>query len=289
MNYSISFPNIGITLSHVPKTFNVFGLDIAVYGCTMALGILAGLYLAMFLAKKTRQNPDDYLNIALIGIVLGLSCARAYYVIFTWDYYRLHPLEILNLRGGGLALYGSLIGAVLAVVLYCRKKKLKIMLVLDTASCGMVIGQIIGRWGNFFNREAFGGYTDNLLAMQLPLSAVRADEVTKAMLDHQIVQDGVTFIRVHPTFLYESLWNCGVLLILLAVTLRSLKAFDGEVFLWYLCLYGAGRFWVEGLRTDQLHLWGTQVAVSQVLGAVMAVGCFVLIWVIRGKKRRTAG
>lgn len=282
----IDFPNLGIHLPYIPRSFTVFGYEIALYGITMALGILAGLYVAMWVAKKTGQNPDDYVNIALLGIVLGLLGARTYYVAFSWDYYSQHPAEILNFRGGGLALYGSLIGAVLAVLIYCRVKKLKIPLILDTACLGMVTGQIVGRWGNFFNREAFGAYTDNLLAMRLPIDAVRAAEVTEQMREHAQAIDGVTCIQVHPTFLYESLWNLAVLIILVIITLRHLKRFHGEIFLGYLMLYGIGRFWIEGLRTDQLRFWGTQIAVSQVLAAVLAVISAVLILLIRSRHKK---
>lgn len=282
---SIDFPNLGIFLSYVPRSFSVFGYEIALYGVTMALGILGGLAVATFAAKKTGQDPDDYVNIALLGIVLGLLGARIYYVAFSWSYYREHPAEILNLHGGGLALYGSLIGAIAAVLIYCRVKKLRIPLVLDTACLGMVTGQVIGRWGNFFNREAFGGYTNALTAMRLPLDAVRADEVTEAMREHAQVTGSETFIQVHPTFLYESLWNLGVLLILLFLTLKKKKKFDGEIFLGYLLLYGIGRFWVEGLRTDQLLIPGTSIAVSQALSLVLACGAAVLIPVLRTRRK----
>ena len=278
---SIEFPHLGIHLNHVIQTIHVFSFPVAVYGITMALGILSGLFMASWVAKKTGQDPEDYTNIALLGIVLGLLGARTYYVVFSWDYYRLHPGEILDFRGGGLALFGSLIGAVAAVLIYCHRKHLRIPLVLDTACTGMVTGQIIGRWGNFFNREAFGEYTDNLFAMRLPVSDVRADEVTALMREHQQTIDGTVYIQVHPTFLYESLWNLGVLIILLVMTLKGTKRRDGEIFLWYLLLYGIGRFWIEGLRTDQLLIPGTQVAVSQVLAALLAAVAAVLIIIIR--------
>ena len=278
---SIEFPHLGIHLNHVIQTIHIFSFPVAVYGITMALGILSGLFMASWVAKKTGQDPEDYTNIALLGIVLGLLGARTYYVVFSWDYYRLHPGEILDFRGGGLALFGSLIGAVAAVLIYCHRKHLRIPLVLDTACTGMVTGQIIGRWGNFFNREAFGEYTDNLFAMRLPVNDVRADEVTALMREHQQTIDGTVYIQVHPTFLYESLWNLGVLIILLVMTLKGTKRRDGEIFLWYLLLYGIGRFWIEGLRTDQLLIPGTQVAVSQVLAASLAAVAAVLIIIIR--------
>ena len=278
---SIEFPHLGIHLNHVIQTIHIFSFPVAVYGITMALGILSGLFMASWVAKQTGQDPEDYTNIALLGIVLGLLGARTYYVVFSWDYYRLHPGEILDFRGGGLALFGSLIGAVAAVLIYCHRKHLRIPLVLDTACTGMVTGQIIGRWGNFFNREAFGEYTDNLFAMRLPVSDVRADEVTALMREHQQTIDDTVYIQVHPTFLYESLWNLGVLIILLVMTLKGTKRRDGEIFLWYLLLYGIGRFWIEGLRTDQLLIPGTQVAVSQVLAASLAAVAAVLIIIIR--------
>ncbi len=283
---SIDFPNLGIYLPYVIKTIRVFSFEIAMYGITMATAILCGLLVVSQVAKKTGQNPDDYTNIALLGIVLGLIGARTYYVVFSWDYYSHHLNEIVDLRGGGLALYGSLIGAILAVVIYCSRKKLNLFLVLDTACLGMVTGQIIGRWGNFFNREAFGDYTDNLLAMRLPLDAVRADEVTERMMEHAATVSGITYIQVHPTFLYESLWNLGVLVILLALTYKNKKKFDGEIFLLYLLLYGIGRFWIEGLRTDQLRFWGTTIAVSQVLAALLAAVSAILILVLRKRGKR---
>ncbi len=278
---SIDFPNLGIHLGYVIKTIQIGPLQIAMYGIIMAAAIFSGLFVASWVAGKTGQNPDDYSNITLLGIVLGLLGARMYYVIFSWDYYKDHLGEILNYRSGGLALYGSLIGAILAVLLYCGRKKLNVFLVLDTACIGMVTGQIIGRWGNFFNREAFGDYTDNLFAMRLPLTSVRAGEVTALMHEHSQNIGGEVYIQVHPTFLYESMWNLGVLVILLIITLKALKKFAGEVFLFYLLLYGIGRFWIEGLRTDQLWIPGTTIAVSQVLAGVLAISSAVLILVLR--------
>jgi len=283
VDYSIAFPNLGIELPCVIKSFTVFGYEIAMYGITMALGILLGLQLASFIARKTGQREDDYMNITLLGIVLGLLGGRLYYVIFSWDYYSAHPAEILNLRGGGLAIYGAVIGAVLSAVMYSKVKKLNIPLVLDTAVCGLVLGQIVGRWGNFFNREAFGEYTDSLLAMRLPVNAVRESEITELMREHLQVIGGTEYIQVHPTFLYESLWNAGVLILLLVITFRHMKKFDGEIFLIYLSLYGVGRFWVESLRTDQLLIWGTDIPVSQVVAAVCAVAAAACVCVLRRK------
>lgn len=201
----------------------------------------------------------------------GILGARIYYVIFAWDYYKDDLLSIFNIRQGGLAIYGGIIGACIAVVIYSRKKKQNFSLLMDTASMSIVFGQIMGRWGNFFKREAFGDYTNNLFAMQLPVSAVRANEITQKMWDHVVTVNGVEYIQVHPTFLYESLWNVGVLLFLF--WFRKRKKFNGEVFLMYLIGYGLGRIWIEGLRTDQLLLPVVGLPVSQLLSGCLVVGC----------------
>ena len=282
---SIGFPNLGITFPNVGKTISVFGFEIAYYGIIIAVSMLAGIYLAMWIAKKTGQNPDDYFNLAMIAIVVSLLCARAYYVIFSWDYYKDNLSEILNFRGGGLAIYGGVIGGVATSIIFSKRKNMQYGLTLDTACLGLVLGQLIGRWGNFFNREAFGGYTNGLLAMRLPLDAVRSSEVTEEMMANAVTADGITYIQVHPTFLYESLWNLGVLIILLIVTLKGIRKFNGEVFLLYLLLYGLGRLWIEGLRTDQLVLPGTGIPVSQLLSGLLVVLSVILILLFR--RRRT--
>lgn len=286
----IAFPHLGIYLNHVIKTITLpGGFTVAMYGITMALSMLAGLCLAMRVAKKTGQNPDEYLNFALIGIVAALLGARIYYVAFTWDYYSRHPLEILNFRGGGLALYGSVIAGVLTIVIYARVRGLSLPLMLDTASTGMVLGQIIGRWGNFFNREAFGQYSDGLFAMRLPVDAVRADEITELMKQHAYTVNRVTYIQVHPTFLYESLWNVGVLTVLLLVTFSGKKRFHGEIFLLYLLLYSAGRAWIEGLRTDQLRFAHTAIAVSQLLACILVIVSGISLIVLSRREKGSRG
>lgn len=276
MTYSIGFPNLGITLPHVGKSISVFGIEIAYYGIVIAAAMIAGVFLAMWVAKQTKQNPDDYFDLAMIAIVVSVICARLYYVVFSWDYYKENFWEILNIRGGGLAIYGGVIGGVLTCFVFGKWKKINYAQLMDTACLGLVLGQAIGRWGNFFNREAFGGYTDGILAMRLPMDALRMNEITEEMLAKTIVEGGITYVQVHPTFLYESLWNLTALAVLLLLTLKKTRKFHGEIFLGYLLLYGLGRFWIEGLRTDQLLVPGTAVPVSQMLSAVL-VGVSILL------------
>ena len=286
MDMEINFPNLGIYLDHVGKNISIFGFSIAYYGIVIVTGMMIAIWIAQREAKRTGQNPEQYLDLAMIGIAAGILGARIYYVIFAWDYYKDDLLSIFNIRQGGLAIYGGIIGACIAVVIYSRKKKENFSLLMDTASMSIVFGQIMGRWGNFFNREAFGDYTNNLFAMQLPVSAVRANEITQKMWDHVVTVNGVEYIQVHPTFLYESLWNVGVLLFLF--WFRKRKKFNGEVFLMYLIGYGLGRIWIEGLRTDQLLLPVVGLPVSQLLSGCLVVGCTILV-VWKRKKLSSGG
>lgn len=286
MDMEINFPNLGIYLDHVGKNISIFGFSIAYYGIVIVTGMMIAIWIAQREAKRTGQNPEQYLDLAMIGIAAGILGARIYYVVFAWDYYKDDLLSIFNIRQGGLAIYGGIIGACIAVVIYSRKKKQSFSLLMDTASMSIVFGQIMGRWGNFFNREAFGDYTNNLFAMQLPVSAVRANEITQKMWDHVVTVNGVEYIQVHPTFLYESLWNVGVLLFLF--WFRKRKKFNGEVFLMYLIGYGLGRIWIEGLRTDQLLLPVVGLPVSQLLSGCLVVGCTILV-VWKRKKLSSGG
>ncbi len=286
MDMEINFPNLGIYLDHVGKNISIFGFSIAYYGIVIVTGMMIAIWIAQREAKRTGQNPEQYLDLAMIGIAAGILGARIYYVIFAWDYYKDDLLSIFNIRQGGLAIYGGIIGACIAVVIYSRKKKQSFGLLMDTASMSIVFGQIMGRWGNFFNREAFGDYTNNLFAMQLPVSAVRANEITQKMWDHVVTVNGVEYIQVHPTFLYESLWNVGVLLFLF--WFRKRKKFNGEVFLMYLIGYGLGRIWIEGLRTDQLLLPVVGLPVSQLLSGCLVAGCTILV-VWKRKKLSSGG
>lgn len=285
MTTNINFPNLGIHLRNVGQTISVFGFEIAYYGIIIGLGVLAGIAIAAFLAKKTGQDPDTYYDLALYAVVLSVLGARIYYVIFSWDSYKDDLLSIFNIRQGGLAIYGGVITAIITVYVYAKVKKIPFALMTDTAGPGLILGQIIGRWGNFFNREAFGDYTDNLFAMQLPIDAVRGSDITEKMMEHMDVIDGIRYIQVHPTFFYESLWNVCVLAIMLWWVKR--KQFDGQVFLIYLFGYGVGRFWIEGLRTDSLMLFGTGLRVSQALALVMAIGAIAINFIMLKKNKKS--
>lgn len=276
MEDQIIFPHLGITLEHVGKSISVFGIEIAYYGMIIALGILVGLLLAQQIAKRSGQDPEVYLDLILYAVFFAIVGARLYYVIFSWDMFKDDLLSIFNLRNGGLAIYGGVIGAVLTVYVFSRKRKLSFPLMLDTGGPGLIAGQIIGRWGNFFNREAFGDYTDGLFAMQLPVSQVRPWDITENLRQHIQVIEGTEFIQVHPTFLYEGMWNLCVLIFMLWYWKR--KKFTGEIFCIYLAGYGLGRFWIEGLRTDSLLLPGIGIPVSQVLALALflVMGGYIL-------------
>lgn len=285
MNQSIHFPKLGIHLQDVGKSVSVFGLEIAYYGIIIGIAILVGFLITLVEAKRTRQKTEIYLDLAIYGIIAGLLGARLYYVIFSWDYYKKHFFSIFNLRQGGMAIYGAIIAAVITVIVYAGKHSLSAARILDTASLGLAAGQMIGRWGNFFNREAFGEYTKGLFAMQLPVDAVRIADITDKMRTHIVKVGDVSYIQVHPAFLYESVW-CLIILVIL-FKYRRKKEFQGELFLIYLGLYSFGRFFIEGLRSDQLKMLFTGIPVSQLLAGILAVFCLLMVvWGRKVEKRR---
>ncbi len=290
--YEIRFPHLGIVLKHVADGFSIGGFEIRFYGMVIALGFILGYLLIAREAKRTNQNPEMYLDYMLWLVIPAILGARIYYVVFSLkDYVKEGQslkdtiLDMINIRGGGLAIYGGVIAGIIVLLIFAKKRKVSVMLMLDTCSMGLLVGQILGRWGNFFNREAFGGYTDSLFAMALPvewfggknylLSIVNNGIITQEMIDHVVNIDGMEFIQVHPTFLYESLWNLGVLLIIFLY--RRHKKFDGEMFAMYIWGYGLGRVWIEGLRTDSLMLPGINFKVSQLLAAICVVAASVYI------------
>lgn len=239
-----------------PEAFNIFGLSIRWYGILLSLGILAGILWAYYEAKRLGKNPDYIIDLALWCVPAAVIGARVYYVIFEWDYYQGDIMRMINIREGGLAIHGALIAAVFTGYIFCKVKKLSFWENTDIVAPGIIIGQAIGRWGNFMNGEAHGGPTD------LPWGI----NVTE-------LQNGIEVVtKVHPTFLYESLWNLGVFAIL--IIFRKKKKVDGEVFLLYGILYSLGRFWIEGLRTDSLMFLGMRQAQ---LISVFIIVCFTAI------------
>ena len=174
---SIAFPNLGIYLENVPKNISIFGFVIAYYGMIIGVGVLLAFMLITYTAKKDGQNPDDFYDMGLWALVIGVIGARLYYVAFSWDAYKDDLLSILNIRQGGLAIYGGVIAGIATAIIWCRIKKKDMFAMIDTGILGVLVGQILGRWGNFTNREVFGGYSDGLFAMRLPLEAVRQNDI----------------------------------------------------------------------------------------------------------------
>ena len=257
----VEFPALGLSFPLNRVAFSIGGINIYWYGVCIAVGMCLALVFAFRHGVEFGVDADAMVDVILIGVVMGILCARLYYVAMApYNYDSLW--EVLAIRDGGLAIYGGILAAFLTAWLVCRKKKIGFWALADCCVAGFFIGQAIGRWGNFFNREAFGGMTELPWRMRLWIS-------------------GTYYIDVHPTFLYESLWNvAGLLLLCLAVD--KVRRFDGENTCFYFLWYGIGRFWIEGLRTDSLYLFnltlfGERVRVSQALSLVMIVLTAVIL------------
>ena len=246
-NY-VGFPGLGIELSVQSVAFTLFGKDIYWYGIIIGTGIIVAIFLCYFLAKQQDIPFDTILDIVLWGTPTAIVFARIYYCIFSWDKYAAQPWKVFAVWEGGIAIYGAVIGAVLAAYIYCRVKHLNWRRIFDVCIVGVLTGQAIGRWGNFVNREAFG--TETTLPWRMELHTLSG-----------------SVLFVHPTFLYESLWN--VLGVCLLIFINRHKKKDGEAFFTYFVWYGIGRFFVEGLRTDSLY-WGP-FRFSQVFAVLTAV------------------
>lgn len=290
--YEIRFPNLGIELEKVIDGFTIGNFELRLYGIIIAMGFVLAYILIAKEAKRTKQDPELYLDFMLWMVVPAILGARIYYVLFSLDEFVKEGQSVgdtivgmLNIRGGGLAIYGGIIAGIVTLIIFSKKRKVNTMLMLDTMCMGLLLGQIMGRWGNFFNREAFGDYTDSLFAMAIPvdwfgsknylLSTVNNGIITQEMIDNVLILDGKEFIQVHPTFLYESLWNMVVLLVIFLY--RRYKKFDGEMFAMYIWGYGLGRVWIEGLRTDSLMLFGMNFKTSQLLAALCVVGASIYV------------
>ncbi len=249
---TISFPGLGLSFNPSRVAFSIGNKPIYWYGIIIAAGFLLAVYYAMRRADQFGLTQDNIIDMLICAVPLAIIGARAYYCLFSWNLYKDDPIRVLYIWEGGLAIYGGVIGAVIGLFLYTKVKKVKTSALLDIGGLGLLIGQSIGRWGNFMNREAFGAQTDSFLRMGL----------TDA--------NGAT-IYVHPTFLYESVWNAIGLLILHFYSKR--RKFDGQIFLMYLGWYGLGRMFIEGLRTDSLYVGASNLRVSQLLAGI----CFLAV------------
>lgn len=274
----VSFPGLGLEFNIDRVAFYVFSKPIYWYGIIIAAGLLMGIFLATIAAKKLGENTDIPLDLAIFCGPVAVVCARLYYVLFKLDYYLANPRDIFNLRGGGIAIYGAIIGAVAAAAVYCKVKKYKLLKTFDIGAVGLITGQMIGRWGNFFNQEAFGDNTT------LPWGMISENTISHLS---DLKLQGISVIPdmpVHPTFLYESLWSLGVLIILFVIIRRH--RFDGQVFFAYASLYGLGRLWIEGMRTDSLMLGPLRV--SQVVALISFV-VFAILYIKKYCQNRHFG
>ncbi len=244
---NISFPGLGIDIDPV-RQFSLGPLTIHMYGIVIAFGLVLAVIYAMRRAPKFGLTEDHVLDGVLWVTPFAILCARAYYCAFSWELYADNPISVLYIWQGGIAIYGGVLGAVLGIIVFCKIKKLSLGATLDLVLLGFLIGQAIGRWGNFFNREAFGAETESFLRMGL------FDTTTGAVVYH------------HPTFLYESVWNALGFVVLHFLSKK--REYDGQIALGYAFWYGLGRFFIEGLRTDSLYVPGTAIRVSQLLAAI---------------------
>ena len=261
----ISFPMFGDWSIDPPYSFNLFGLEIYFYGVIIALGfILAALYCAKR-AKEFGLSSDELYELVIWLIPTCIIGARLYYVLFKLDYFIANPDKIFALRDGGLAIYGGIIAGIIVGIIWCRAKKIRVFAVADLTAFGLLIGQSVGRWGNFINREAFGAQTEIFCRMGLTVP-------------------GFETLYVHPTFLYESLWNILGLIVLHIWSKKGKRKYDGQVFWLYILWYGLGRAWIEGLRSDSLYIGSTDIRVSQLLAIVSAVVSLVIL-IINARKQ----
>ena len=255
---AISFPMLGNLTINPPSSFSLFGLNIYYYGVIIALGFILAMVYCSRNSRDFGIKSDDFFDLMLWIIPCCIIGARLYYVLFNLEHYLADPGEIFAIRDGGLAIYGGIIVGVIVVICVSRHKKIPIPAMLDLAVFGLLIGQILGRWGNFMNREAFGAETDIFCRMGLT------------------APDGST-IFVHPTFLYESLWNLAGLIFLIIWTKKGHRKYDGQCTLIYFFWYGLGRAWIEGLRTDSLYIGSTNIRVSQALSIVLVLISLILL------------
>lgn len=258
----ITFPGLGLHFTVDPVAFTVFGHEIYWYGIIIATGFLLAVFFCLHICEEFGLRNDDVLDMLLFATPGAILGARLYYIIFYLDLFRnadgsLNFAKMLRIHDGGMAIYGSILAAVLVAYLVMRHKKIPFLAMADVGAFGLLIGQSIGRWGNFVNMEAFGGATNLLWRMG--------------------VTEAGKYLEVHPTFLYESLWNALGFCLLLFLFRRGLRKFDGMLFFTYIAWYGIGRGMIEGLRTDSLYLFETGIRVSQMLGFLSAAAAILYL------------
>ena len=266
--FHVSFPGLGIENLPVNRTaFTIGSFSVYWYGILIAIGLLFAMLYAYFNAHRYDVDRNKLVDCVIVGIITSIIGARLYYVAFKWDYFSANPAKIIDIRDGGIAIYGAIIGALVGGLIVAKIKKQKFMPILDITMTGFLIGQAIGRWGNFFNQEAYGCETDSLFRM----------------ISENTIIDGKN-VAVHPCFLYESVW-CALGFLLLFIVNRKFQKYHGQVFYLYLVWYGLERMVVEGLRTDSLYLpfqvFGYDIRVSQALSAVLVIVGIVLLVINR--------
>ncbi|MBE7049548.1 MAG: prolipoprotein diacylglyceryl transferase [Ruminococcaceae bacterium] len=275
----VSFPGLGIDVTVDRVAFSLFGVPIYWYGVIIAFGLIMGIVTASFAAKKLGEKSDITLDLVLVCAPVSIVFARLYYVFFKWDSYKDNLVDIFNIRSGGIAIYGAVIGAVITAYVYAKVKKKNPLLVFDIGAVGLITGQMIGRWGNFVNQEAFGSNTE------LPWGMT-----SKTVSDYleTLKQSGINVnpdIPVHPTFLYESLWSLAVLVILFVIVYKFYR-YNGQIFFAYASLYGLGRFWIEGLRTDSLMIGEFRVSQLVALLSFVVFGFLYFYFCSKNRKKQ---
>lgn len=273
---AVCFPGLGLEFNINRVAFELPFGPVYWYGIIIAIGLLFGIYMSTVIAKKLGENTDIPIDLVIFCGPVAIIFARLYYVLFRLDYYLANPGEILSIRNGGVAIYGAVIGGVVAAAVYSRVKKYKMLRVFDIGSVGLITGQMIGRWGNFFNQEAFGDNTS------LPWGMISNNTISYL---NELKSSGIDVIPdmpVHPTFLYESLWCLGVLIVLFIIVKNH--RYDGQIFFAYAALYGLGRFWIEGLRTDSLMLGFIRVSQLVALLSVIVFG-FMYFYCLKRQKK----
>lgn len=282
----VYFDGLGIDFDIPSVAFSIFGYQIHWYGVIIAFGFALAVLYGGRKAYKWKMSLDGMTDVLIWGTLFGIVCARLYYVAFEWDYYSQHLNEIIAIWNGGIAIYGGIIGALIGAAIGCKIGKINFMNLLDLGSLGLLIGQGIGRWGNFVNQEAFGKNTDTALFRMWSPKIQATLEASKDLLAAKGMEvDPNT--AVHPTFLYESIW-CLLSFVVLHFVVTYFRKFKGEIFMLYGILYGAERMVVEGMRTDSLYIANTSIRVSQLLSAIIVIVALVsfIYFMILEKKNK---